>query len=73
MKLDDVARDAAEELRAHTVPAADFDGLRRTRTRRNALKAAAVFVVFLLIGGGVALVRVEHRVEGPTILWVWGR
>lgn len=66
MKLDDVARDAAEELRAHTVPAADFDGLRRTRTRRNALKAAAVFVVFLLIGGGVALVRVEHRVEGPT-------
>ena len=66
MKLDDLARDAAEELRVRTVPTASFDGLRRTRTRRNALRAAAVVVVLLLIGGGVALVRVNHRVEGPT-------
>jgi Tol biopolymer transport system component len=67
MKLDDLARDAAEELRVSSVPdlANSFDLLRRTRTRRNALTATLVLVVFLLVGG-LAFVRADHRAQGPS-------
>ncbi len=68
MNLDELARGAADELRAGSAPdaATMLDDLRRTRTRRSALRAAVVVVVFLLIGGGVALARSDHRVEAPT-------
>ena len=66
MKLDDLARDAAEELRTRTVPAANFDGLRRARTRRNALRAAAVVVVFLLVGGLWRSCASTIGSKGPT-------
>jgi hypothetical protein len=68
MNLDQLARSAADELRAGTAPdtASLLDDLRRTRTRRNALRAVAVIVAFLLVGSGVALSRLDHRTEAPT-------
>lgn len=68
MNLDQLARDAAEELRTRTVPdtASRFEDLRRTRTRRSVLRGAAVVVAFLLVGGGLALARADHHAQAPA-------
>jgi hypothetical protein len=69
MNLEELARSAADELRARSVPDAGalLDDLRRTRTRRSVERAAGVVAaLLLLVGGGMAVVRVDHRADAPA-------